>query len=133
MRKQTKITYLGHPVKHPPNVPDRAEQADKYWGRRLQLPDPPDLASFRGLYTTVYRRGNSRTHATLFGLNDVIEPAGDKYVVALESSARPQPSIRMAPFVLGLALYVASETLGWPARAAIDSAFDELASAVSRP
>ena len=68
--------YAAASTKNPPNIPDRAAQADQYWGPRLQLPDPPDLASFRGLYTTVYRRGSSRTHATVLGLNDVIRRAG---------------------------------------------------------
>ena len=82
------------PQRKPPSMPDRAEQADKYWGSRLQLPDPPHLASFRGLYTTVYRRGSSRTHATVLGLNDVLRRAGGgQYVVALEASGT-QPSLR---------------------------------------
>jgi hypothetical protein len=37
----------------------------------------------------------------------------------------------MAPFVLGLTLLVASETFGWPKRAAIDAVFDELGSALT--
>jgi Family of unknown function (DUF5677) len=126
LQRQTDVQYRGHPVKRPPNMPHRAEQADKYWGRRLQLPEPPHLASFRGVYTTIYRRGSSRTHASILGLNDVMTGAGGQYVVALESSVRPQPSLRMAPFVLGLAMYVASDAIGWPSRAAIDHVFEEL-------
>jgi hypothetical protein len=120
--------YAAASTKNPPNIPDRAAQADQYWGPRLQLPDPPDLASFRGLYTTVYRRGSSRTHATVLGLNDVVRRAGGgQYVVALEASG-PQPSLRMAPFVLGLTLFVASDLFGRPERQAIDAVFDELGS-----
>lgn len=126
LQRQTNIQYRGHPVKRPPNIPQRSEQADKYWGPRLHLPEPPHLASFRGVYTTVYRSGSSRTHASILGLNDVMTPADGQYVVALESPARQQPSLRMAPFVLGLALYVASDAIGWPDRTAIDGAFDEL-------
>lgn len=129
LRRQTVVQYRGHPVKRPPNMLDRAEQADKYWGQRLQLPEAPHVASFRGVYTTVYRRGSSRMHASVVGLNDVMTRAGGQYVVALESSVRPQPSLRMAPFVLGLAMYVASDAIGWPSRAAIDGVFEELGAA----
>lgn len=58
-------------VKHPPDMDDRADKAHDYWAAQLGFPagDKP----FADAYDVIFKHCSSRTHASIQGLNDVIE------------------------------------------------------------
>lgn len=66
----------------PPNLYQRAEQADAYWPTRLGFPDGD--APFTDTYNVIFRHSSSRTHASIQGLNDVLEMTPDHNVISLD-------------------------------------------------
>lgn len=106
-----------------PSLRDRAQRADLDWAPRIPHAVKPDTewACFVGLYRIVYRYLSGFTHATAFSLDPVlITSAGGADIIAMESDSGDS-AIALAPTLLGLGLYVACETMGWPARNEIDT------------
>ena len=85
---------------------------------------------FELLYELMYRYTSSFTHSAPMAVNKLIEPVQDGAVVVLEGTTGPQRALTFAPSAFGVMLYVASETLGWPAVHEIDAVFDRAVQAV---
>ena len=60
-------------------------------------------------------------------INKLIEPVPDGAIVVLEGTSGPQRALTFAPSAFGVMLYVASETLGWPAVHEINAVFEKIA------
>ena len=73
----------------------------------------------------VFRYSSSRTHASLQGLNDVIEETPDHFVVMLESTTGNQALAGRAVAVYALALRVSAVANGFPLPEAIEAAMAE--------
>jgi hypothetical protein len=115
-----------------PNLRLRAQCADADWAPRLPGVLQPGIewASYLGLYRTVYRYLSGFTHAGDLSLNAVIKRGEEgEDIVAMETWESESSAVVIAPFVLGLGLYVASEAQDWPDRQAIDATFNEAATA----
>ena len=109
-----------------PGVADRAKAADKYWTPRISRLDHVVSGGrvFEMLYEFTFRYTSSFTHSMPMVVNKLIEPVEGGAVVVLEDTTGPQRALTFAPSAFGVMLYVASETLGWPAVHEIDAAFD---------
>ncbi len=96
-----------------------ADAADKGWAGKLTgtgLGPATQPMSFRGLYAFLYRNYSAAAHPSLRGLNPVIEEITQtrKRVVLERPYEGPSSPYGMATVIYALALYVASESLGWP-------------------
>ncbi len=111
-----------------PNLPDRAAAADAYWsGKIMGLHGSETPTSLRGLYAFAYRRLSAIAHPSNMGLNAVAVPldGGPATRVQLEQI---RPELK-GPFGLGsvvyaIGLYVAGQSLGWPAPSAVDGVLE---------
>jgi len=115
-----------------PGVADRARAADKYWTPRVARLERvvPGGRVFELLYELMFRYTSSFTHSMPMAVNKLIEPVKDGAVVVLEGTTGPQRALAFAPSAFGVMLYVASETLGWPATHEIDEAFERVIAAI---
>jgi Family of unknown function (DUF5677) len=107
----------------PTNLIDRAIAADRYWADRLGF--PKGYTPFVDAYQIVFRYSSSRTHASLQGLNDVIEETPDHFVVMLEATTGNQALAGRAVAVYALALRVSAVANGFPLPEAIEAAMAE--------
>jgi hypothetical protein len=101
-------------VKYPPDMDDRADKADEYWATRLGFPagDKP----FADTYDVIFKHCSSRTHASVQGLNDVLEPTPEHTVLVLDRSSDYQAgALRASLVIFGLGLKVAAELFTIPA------------------
>jgi Family of unknown function (DUF5677) len=101
-------------VKYPPDMDDRADKADDYWATRLGFPagDRP----FADTYDVIFKHCSSRTHASVQGLNDVLEPTPEHTVLVLDRGSEYQAGVLRASLVIfGLGLKVAAEMFTIPA------------------
>ena len=116
---------------YPNSMPDlagRAELADEHWAGRLPgLRASDSTHSYRGLYAIAYRRQSALEHASLMGLNPVIAdlPGGRKRIDLEGASEDESNPLSNGALLLGFSLYIASDQLGWPPRAAIGEVFDQ--------
>jgi hypothetical protein len=100
-------------VKYPPDMDDRADKADEYWARRLRFPagDRP----FADAYDVIFKHCSSRTHASVHGLNDVLEPTPEHTVLFLDRGSDYMDGVLRASLVIfGLGLKVAAEIFTIP-------------------
>lgn len=101
-------------VKYPPDMDDRADKADDYWATRLGF--PPGDKPLADTYDVIFKHCSSRTHASVQGLNDVVEPTPEHTVLVLEGGSGYQAGVLRASLVIfGLGLKVAAEILPLPA------------------
>ncbi|MHB8659992.1 MAG: DUF5677 domain-containing protein [Solirubrobacteraceae bacterium] len=109
------------------DVASRAKSADKFWTPRVARLERVVEGGrvFELLYELTYRYTSSFTHSAPMTVNKLIEPVQDGAVVVLEGTTGPQRALTFAPSAFGVMLYVASETLGWPAVHEIDAVFDK--------
>ena len=111
-------------VKYPPDMDDRADKTDDYWATRLGFPtgDKP----FADAYDVIFKHCSSRTHASIQGLNDVIELTPEHTVLVLDRGSDYQAGVlRAALVIFGLGLKVAAEMLPLPSREKVDQLFAE--------
>jgi Family of unknown function (DUF5677) len=102
-------------VKYPPDMAGRAENADDYWATRLGF--PADDKPFEDAYDVIFKHSSSRTHASVQGLNDVVEPTPEHTVLVLDRVFESQAGVLRASLVIfGLGLKVAAEILPIPDR-----------------
>jgi hypothetical protein len=110
--------------KFPPDMRECAEQADAFWARRLGFPagDQP----FSDAYMVIFRHSSSRTHASLQGLNDVLEATPEHNVIHLDRLGEPLTGVlRAILMVFGLGLVVSASTNGFPSRGDVESVVSE--------
>jgi hypothetical protein len=108
------------PVKYPPDVAARADKADDHWAQRLGFPaaDTP----FGDTYDVIFKQCSSRTHASVQGLNDVLEPTPAHTVLVLHRGTGYQAGVLRASLVIfGLGLKVSTEMFAVPARDSVDA------------
>lgn len=106
-------------VKYRPDIDDRADKADDYWATRLGFPanDKP----FADTYDVIFKHCSSRTHASVQGLNDVLESTPEHTVLVLDRGFEYQGGVLRASLVIfGLGLKVAAEMFSIPASEKID-------------
>jgi hypothetical protein len=106
-------------VKYPPDMDDRADKADDYWATRLGFPanDKP----FADTYDVIFKHCSSRTHASVQGLNDVLESTPEHTVLVLDRGFEYQGGVLRASLVIfGLGLKVTAEMFSIPASEKID-------------
>ena len=106
-------------VKYPPDMDDRADKADDYWATRLGFPanDKP----FADTYDVIFKHCSSRTHASVQGLNDVLESTPEHTVLVLDRGSEYQAGVLRASLVIfGLGLKVAAEIFTIPTSEKID-------------
>lgn len=102
-------------VKYPPDMAGRADMADDYWATRLGFPagDRP----FADAYDVIFKHCSSRTHASVQGLNDVLELTPEHNVLFLDRGSEYQVGVLRASLVIfGLGLDVAAEIFPIPPR-----------------
>ena len=87
-----------NPVRYPPDMDDRADKADDYWAARLGFPanDKP----FADTYDVIFKHCSSRTHASVQGLNDVIESTPEHTVLVLDRGSEYQARVLRASLVI---------------------------------
>lgn len=104
-----------------------AVAADKHWAGQLPaMKSHQELTSFRGLYAILYRQYSGTAHPGYRGLNVVLQDitATCKRVV-LEGPSKGHGPYGMATVIYALGLYVASQSLGWPAAQDVDAVFEQ--------
>ncbi len=97
----------------PTDLAARARKADQHWRPRLRLDDAP-LAGFVATYQLLFRSGSTRTHASLQGLNDVVDHAPDHVLVRLEMTDQDPAIAGTAVLIYALSLRVSAEVNGFP-------------------
>lgn len=110
-----------------PPLSGRAAQADAHWEGRIEgMGRRRSPYSFSGAYRVLYRHASALTHPTLYGLQRLITnlPEGQKRVHIEGETAKRSPA-GMAAVLLGQALFVAAEALGWPTAEEVNAIFDE--------
>jgi hypothetical protein len=101
-----------------------ADESDKHWAGKIEGLDASKLGSFRGLYAVLYRQYSPLAHPSVMGLNRVIEElGGGRYRIRLEREFKGWGPYSPALMVFGLALFVASKSLGWPNEEEVDAVF----------
>jgi hypothetical protein len=103
-----------------PNLAERAKQADEYWtGKVPGLHTEERLHSYRGFYALMYRHNSGYEHPSALGLLAVAEDLpGDRTRVGLEEAREGDPDpLGLANALYSYSLFIASETIGWPAAA----------------
>jgi hypothetical protein len=106
-----------------PSLLDRAQQADEYWSSRLAEVVGDEAADlFRRLYAVHFRYASGFTHSLPIAVNRLVEEAGGSKVVSLEGTTGTQRGVANAPIAFALMLYVASETLAFPASSDVSAA-----------
>lgn len=74
----------------------------------------------------IFKHCSSRTHASIQGLNDVIELTPEHKVLVLDRGSDYQPGVlRAALVILGLGLRVAAEMFSIPNREKVEQLFAE--------
>lgn len=104
-----------------------AVAADTFWAERLPgMRSHRERESFRGLYAILYRHFSGMAHPSRRGLNRVYDDlGGTRRRIRLEGYYLGNGPYSVAAVVFGIALFVASSSLGWPSQAEIDAAFDD--------
>jgi Family of unknown function (DUF5677) len=113
--KQLFERQKANPVKYPPDRAGRADKADDYWAPRLGFPagDRP----FADTYDVIFKHCSSRTHASVQGLNDVLEITPEHIVLFLDRGPEYLDGVLAASLVIfGLGLKVAAEIFTIPTR-----------------
>ena len=102
-----------------------AEGADEFWVEKLPGLDPTEKKrSFRGMYAVLYRHYSGMAHPSAMGLNRVFdELGGARRRIRIEHKYQGNGPYGMATVLFGFALLVASQTIGWPHRDAVDKVF----------
>jgi hypothetical protein len=105
---------------------DLAAAADQHWSGTLPgMGASPEVRSFRGLYAIAYRHYSGVAHPSFRGLNRVLEDlSASRRRVRLEAEYEGNGPYGLATVVFALGLYVTANTLGWPAAAEIEGAFE---------
>ena len=122
--KQLFERQKANPVKYPPDMAGRADKADDYWAPRLGFPagDKP----FADTYDVIFKHCSSRTHASVQGLNDVLEPTPEHIVLFLDRGPEYLDGALAASLVIfGLGLKVAAEIFTIPARDKVEQLASE--------
>jgi hypothetical protein len=114
-----------------PDVAQRADQVDKYWGGRLigfrpSMGGPEGILTMKGLYVAIYRFSSRAAHAQLNSLDPYVDVRRYPKVVA-----RPAPTSESIfwPLMIPLfahALLVCNDHLGWPDAAKVIAANDAM-------
>lgn len=113
--------------KEMPDLLQRAAAADKHWvGRIPALEESSKTATYRGLYAIAYRRHSAVAHPSLMGLNFVTVdlPDGGKRVQLEERDPDMHGPFGLGPVLVAFSLYIASQTIGWPAADEVTAAFE---------
>lgn len=111
-------------VKYPPDMAQRADQADSHWATLLGF--PPDDTPFADSYDVIFKHCSSRTHASLQGLNDVIETTPAHAVLLLERGTNYQAgALRASLVIFGLGLKVTAALFTIPSRDEVEQLFAE--------
>jgi hypothetical protein len=101
-----------------------ADESDQYWAGKIEGLDPSKLRSFGGLYAVLYRQYSPLAHPSMMGLNRVAEDlGGGRQRIRIESEFDGWGPYSPALMVFGLALFVASKSLGWPDEEEVDAVF----------
>jgi hypothetical protein len=105
---------------------DLAIAADDHWAGKLRgMGKHTESTSFRGWYAFLYRTYSGMAHPSAIGLNRVSERIGPTRLrIHIETQTGRTGPYGMATFVFAVALYAASERLGWPAADNIRAIFD---------
>ncbi len=105
---------------------DLARAADQYWAGKLPgMGASPEVRSFRGLYAIAYRHYSGVAHPSFRGLNRVVEDLDATHRrVHLEAEYEGNGPYGLATVIFALALYVTTNTLGWPPDREIDAVFE---------
>jgi hypothetical protein len=96
----------------PTRLIGRATAADRHWAQQLGYASGE--GPFVDAYQVVFRHSSSRVHASLQGLNDVIEETPDHLVVMLERTTGNQSIAGRAVTLYALALRVSAVANGFP-------------------
>jgi hypothetical protein len=111
---------LANSAKRPPDLAQRAAEADDFWRSRVPgfAPEhhPSSVSSFRALYRTVFTIGSAATHPSITQANYFMKDAPGGTLCHWERTPAGSAGNWWAvgPYILGLGLLVASEALGWP-------------------
>jgi hypothetical protein len=106
-------------VKFPPDVAGRADKADEHWAAPLGFGD--DGKPFGDTYDVIFKHCSSRTHASVQGLNDVLEPTPTHTELVLEHDSDYMAGVLRASLVVfGLGLMVAAKIFTTPTSDRVD-------------
>lgn len=116
-------------VKSLPSLEALAKAADRDWEQRIGgLDNRRKLQSFGGLYASLYRHSSGMAHPSGVGLQRVYEqigPSTRRYGLEQRYDDRERSGpYGPATVVFAWALYVAAETVGWPAASEVNAVFD---------
>ncbi len=121
-----------------PPLTERAEAADRDWQARFQFSVPGTtehhpLYSLRAAYSTLYRLASSVAHPTIAGLNFVSTRAGGHTVTQIEPTTEVAPTFGLMVALLGTALYISADVLGFPRPQEVTDVFDSAPSPQTPP
>jgi hypothetical protein len=112
----------------PTNLVDRAAAADLYWSERLGF--KPQESPFVEAYHVIFRWASTRAHASLQGINDVVELTPDHVVVMLEPTTGKLRLAGTAIVLYALGLRVSAVVNGFPRQEDIERAMTEYKAAL---
>lgn len=116
----TRTERLANAAKRPPNLAQRAAEADDFWTPLVPgiapKHDPSSVSSFRSLYRTVFTIGSSAAHPSMTQANYFVKDAPSGMLCHWEKTpaGSAQEWWAIGPYILGLGLMIAAQALGWP-------------------
>ncbi len=102
-----------------------AQEADEHWTGRLPGLSGETTSSLRAMYTVLYRQYSGAAHPSFRGLNAVvIDVSATRKRVVLEAPFEGRGPFGMATVTYAMALFIVSDSLGWPEHSRVTRAFE---------
>ncbi len=120
------LAEIGNPPQ-PAGLPRLAEAVDKYWSEHHSAFRPDGILSFRGLYTSIYRKGSSLVHATEGGINRHSRLTDSQALILPdEQPAKPPDVPALGVVLVAFMLLVYERRFGWPSEATVRGIADSI-------
>lgn len=123
-------------AEHPTPIAQLAEEVDRYWSEHSTAfrpydetgKDPPSILTFRGFYTTVFRKTSNLVHADMASPDRFASMPMTGHVtihpIERHSESEDYPAFSVA--MVGFLLIVFGERFNWPDRRLVEAITNEL-------
>lgn len=111
---QEELDEIGDPPK-PAGLPSLAEAVDKHWSQQLSAFRSEGILTFRGFYTSIYRRASSLVHATQAGVDRHTRVTGSQVLILPDEQDVSPPDLHSVGVVMVcFMLLVYADRFAWP-------------------